>query len=84
MFKQQQKGIDYPHFVSLAQLTAMFLNFSLLQRLDLSDPRGSDPRFVARLQAAYERLRASSGLQSRSAAAAESIFRKALEVDRGT
>ena len=70
--------MTYKHFCLHAQLTAMFLNYSLLRRLGAPDWRQNGRRFLALLEAAHDRLQSAHGLPSQSQSAAEKKFRESL------
>ena len=80
MFEKQQKSVLYKHFCLHAQLTAMFLNYSLLRRLQLPDKRQEDPRFVALLETAHDRMKIQCGLGATSEKEAEGRFREVLKL----
>ena len=74
MFEHQQRTITLQHWVPLAQLVAMFLNFSLLQRM--TSTQKTDSRLVSIMSAAFERLKIAAGFSAHSATHAEQLFRQ--------
>ena len=60
----------------------MFLNFSLAQRLQVPLSDRDDPKLVALLQRAYERLRDGNGLATQTRSRAEQMFREALAAQK--
>ena len=74
MFEHQQRTITLQHWVLLAQLVAMFLNFSLLQRM--TSTLKTDSRLVSIMSAAFERLEIAAGFSAHSATHAEQLFRQ--------
>ena len=81
MFEKQQKSIAEKHFRQYSMLTAMLLNHSLLHRFSEPAERPNDPRVLALLEAAYDRIAAPHGLASKSQSKVERLLRKSLRAE---
>ena len=82
MFDLAQSWVSPGDFKRHAMVSALFLNYNLLHAWGDPDPRSRDPRVLALMDAAYERLNLALGLSGASCDQARDMFTRALLLQR--
>lgn len=82
IFEAQTQHISARRFRRYSEIVCLSLNYNLLHTWDMPDPRSSDKRVLALLDAAWERLSAGAGLAAMPAVSARTRFLEALRCAR--